>query len=73
MYYYADRLPPVDILWPSYVDATGSPARVFNSKTKYIVVDKFENFGYPEWLRDGLAEKYELETTIDGWEIYRRR
>lgn len=72
VYYYADRLPPVDILWPSYVSATGSPQRIFSPRTKYIVLDEVERMHRPQWLMDGLAADYDLETTIEGREIYRR-
>lgn len=69
-YYYADRLPPIDILWPEYVSATGSPERIFNPRTKYIIVDNTRN--RPQWLLDGLAQNYSLETNLDGVEIYGR-
>lgn len=72
VYYYADRLPPVDILWPSYVSATGPPERIFAPRTKYIVLDIPERISRPRWLMDGLAADYYLETTIEGREIYRR-
>ncbi|HLO32228.1 MAG TPA: hypothetical protein VK249_23970 [Anaerolineales bacterium] len=71
-YYYADRLPPIDMLWPYYVGATGSPNRIFDPSTKYIVVDEPEKIDRPQWLLDGIAANYELETIIDDREIYRR-
>lgn len=73
VYYYADRLPPIDILWPSYVSATGPPERIFDPHTKYIVLDTPTRFARPQWLMDGLAANYYLETTIEGREIYRRK
>jgi 4-amino-4-deoxy-L-arabinose transferase-like glycosyltransferase len=69
-YYYADRLPPIDIIWPEYVSATGAPQRIFNPRTKYILVDDLKV--RPQWLMDGLEQEYHLETEIDGTEIYRR-
>jgi len=72
-YYYADRLPPIDILWPSYVAATGSPERIFDPRTKYIVLDKHQRMERPQWLLDGLAADYDLETILEGQEFYRRR
>ena len=69
-YYYADRLPPIDILWPEYVAATGAPQRIFNPRTKYIVVDDIKS--RPQWLVDGLDQQYSVETVIMGTEIYRR-
>ena len=73
VYYYADRQPPIDILWPTYIGATGSPSRIFNARTKYIVLDIPKGGQNPQWLTDGLAANYELETVIEGSEIYRRR
>jgi hypothetical protein len=72
-YYYADRLPPIDILWPQYVSATGPSERIFNPRTKYIVVDDVKIFSRPQWLLNGLDQNYRLETVINGMEIYRRR
>jgi len=71
-YYYADRLPPIDILWPSYVSATGPPERIFIPRTKYIIVDDAKIFFRPQWLLDGLKQNYHLETVINRMEIYRR-
>lgn len=73
LYYFADRNPPVDILWPSYVSATGSPERVFNENTKYFAIAKdIKSFPRPQWLTAGLNQYYTLETTIDKYELYRR-
>jgi hypothetical protein len=70
-YYYADRLPPIDILWPEYISATGAPERIFGSNTTYIIVDRVKF--RPEWLDAGLAQAYTLETVVDErLEIYRR-
>ncbi|GAB1471043.1 hypothetical protein MASR2M66_19210 [Chloroflexota bacterium] len=71
-YYYADRLPPIDILWPSYVSATGPPKRIFNPRTKYIVMSDAATFARPAWLLKGIEENYFLETTLNGMELYRR-
>jgi len=72
VYYYADRLPPIDILWPAYVGATGSPNRIFNPRTKYIILDTSKRWPRPQWMLDGLAANYELETVIEGSDVYRR-
>lgn len=70
-YYYADRLPPIDILWPEYISATGAPERIFSPNTKYIIVDRVKF--RPEWLDAGLTELYTMETVMyDRLEIYRR-
>ena len=73
IYYYADRLPPIDILWPSYTLVTGSPSRIFNARTKYIIMDISEKGSPPQWLLNGITANYELETVIEGSEIYRHR
>ena len=72
LYYYTDRMPPIDILWPSYISATGPPERIFNARTKYIIVDDAKIFSRPQWLLTGLEQNYQLETTINRMEIYRR-
>jgi len=72
LYYYANRLPPIDIVWPSYVSATGPPERIFNPRTKYIIVDDIETISRPQWLLNGLEKNYQLETSINKMEIYRR-
>ncbi len=69
-YYYADRRPPIDILWPSYVSATGPPQRIFNPRTKYILVADHKD--RPQWLIAGLDHYYFLETHIDVYQLYRR-
>ena len=71
-YYYTDRVPPIDMLWPSYVSTTGSPDRIFDERTRYIILDTPERIDRPQWLLDGLAKNYALETVIEGREIYRR-
>jgi hypothetical protein len=71
-YYYADREPPVDVIWPGYIFATGPAERIFNSRTKYIVLDRPDKMERPQWLLDGLLRDYYLETIIEGKEIYRR-
>jgi 4-amino-4-deoxy-L-arabinose transferase-like glycosyltransferase len=72
LYYLAGRRSPIDLLWPIDVAATGPPERIFTPATKLIVVDLRREPGAPPWLQAGLAESYELETTFDEQEIYRR-
>lgn len=72
-YYYADRNPPIDMLWPYYVSASGPPERVFSALTKYIILDEPDALARPQWLMNGLAQNYFLETTIDGKEVFKRR
>ncbi|MCB0120081.1 MAG: glycosyltransferase family 39 protein [Anaerolineales bacterium] len=72
-YYYADRLPPIDILWPSYVSATGAPERIFDPRTKYIIASEENILARPEWFKNGLAQNYFLEIIINDTEIYRRK
>jgi hypothetical protein len=72
LYYFSDRNPPIDILWPYYVSATGPPERIFTSQTKYIIVDMPERLPRPDWLMNGLARDYQLETTLGEKDLYRR-
>ncbi len=73
LYYFSDRNPPIDILWPYYVSATGSPERIFTPQTKYIIIDMPERLARPDWLMDGLARDYQLETTLGEKDLYRRQ
>lgn len=72
-YYYTDRLPPIDIPWPVYVSATGPAERIFDPRTKYIIMGDAQIFSRPQWLISGLEQNYRLETIINGMEIYRRK
>jgi len=74
-YYYADRNPPVDVIWPDLVHQTGqkSADQILCSGTKYVVVDSPERMERPRWLIDRLQRDYYLETIIGGHEIYRRK
>lgn len=71
-YYYADRMPPIEIVWPEYVSATGPPERIFNEKTKYVVLDINKRY-LPQWLTDGLEQHYDLATVIGIFKIYQRK
>jgi len=76
LYYLADRRCALDLIWPVYLESSavpGGPAdmqrRLFAPTTKFIVVARDDP---PEWLRQGLAENYELAQVIDGREVYQR-
>ena len=72
IYYLSDRRLPFDVVWPINVDATGSPERVFNEKTKYIILGQSNRVReIPDWLREGLERDYTLEETIEGQQIFR--
>ena len=70
-YYYADRNPPVDVIWPVYLLATGPGERIFNPRVQYIVYDPGRE-GRPPWLTDGLKRYFYLETVFGDQEIYHR-
>ena len=72
IYYLADRLCPVDIIWPLYAEATGSYERIFGEQTKYVILGESDLVPRADWLYTELAKQYVLETTIRGQEVYRR-
>jgi hypothetical protein len=73
IYYYSDRESSSDVIWPIYVEKLGSPQRVFTQKPMMIVIDTIYNgMSVPDWLEKQLLMSYRLETTIDGFQIYRR-
>jgi hypothetical protein len=72
IYYLADRRCPIETLWPLYAEATGSYHRIFSPQTEYLIVGESNDIPRPDWLYAELAKAYELETIIDGQEVYRR-
>ena len=73
IYYLADRRCPIDTLFPSQIELTEPHQRIFVPQTKYIIVGDSYMVTRPDWLYPELAENgYELETIIEGQEIYRR-
>jgi hypothetical protein len=74
VYYLADRRTPVDVVWPINVDATGPPDRVFNPKTKYIILGRSNAVSeQPEWLLSGIEQQFTREEKIENEIIYRRK
>jgi hypothetical protein len=72
LYYLADRRAATDIIWPIYVEATGSRERIFQAH--YIIVGDTP-LGYsetPDWFIQGVAEKYELENVLHQQTFFRR-
>ena len=72
IYYLADRLCPIDIVWPVYAEATGPYQRIFGEQTQYVILGESNNIPRADWLYTELTGKYVLETTIRDQEVYRR-
>lgn len=73
LYYYSDRRSPIDIIWPSYAETTGSYLRIFSPMTKYIIVGESIFLPKPEWLDNELKNSYQLETDFGGQLIFKRK
>ena len=73
VYYLADRLCPVDTIWPIQAEVTGSHERIFVDRTKYLIISDTYSVPRPEWLNAKLSEQYSLETVIRGEKVYRRQ
>lgn len=78
LYFLADRQCVIDTIWPIAVAVTGADVHkrdeIFTAR--YIIIGNHTIVGVaymPEWLADGLAEKYTLETTLQGRRVYLRR
>jgi hypothetical protein len=69
-YYLSGRRSPIDVIWPIYVGFTGPVTPIFSPHTQYILVDSQREPPPPAWLYAGLARDYQLETVIQGQEIY---
>ncbi len=72
LYYLAERRPPIDMIWPIDIAATGPPQRVFARQTSLIVVDERREPTPPDWFLAQLAANYVLEAEFDEQLIYRR-
>jgi len=72
LYYLAKRQPPIDMIWPIDIGASGPPQRIFTSETRLIIIDKRREPGPPDWFMVELAANYELATQFDELLIYRR-
>ena len=72
IYYLTDRQAPIDIIWPSYAEATGPYQRIFIPRTKYIIVGNSIVAAKPNWLSKELEKSYTLETIIEDMKIYHR-
>jgi 4-amino-4-deoxy-L-arabinose transferase-like glycosyltransferase len=72
IYYLANRRAPIDIIWPSYAEATGSYKRIFSPQTKIIIVGESILAPKPDWFWDELSRAYKLDTTIGDQKIYLR-
>lgn len=78
LYFLADRHAVIDTIWPIAVSVTGADSlkrdQIFNATL--IIIDNYTIVGVetmPDWLAAGLAEKYELASTVDDRLVYRRR
>lgn len=72
IYYYANRLAPVDMIWPDRLSYSISPERVFDPSTIYIILDPPSKIIYPEEFIELLTRYYHLEKVIGEMSIYRR-
>jgi len=72
LYYLANRQPPIDMIWPIDIGASGPPQRVFTPQTRLIIIDQPGEPAPPEWFMTELAANYELEAQLDEQLVYRR-
>jgi hypothetical protein len=72
VYYVSGRRCAADFIWPIDAAPTGAQAKIFSPTTEYILVGHNKYLPVPDWLREGLARDYVLETVIDEQEFWRR-
>jgi 4-amino-4-deoxy-L-arabinose transferase-like glycosyltransferase len=73
LYYLANRRPPIDMIWPIDIAASGPPQRVFTPQTQLIIIDRREPApAPPDWFMAELAANYLLEAEFDEQVVYRR-
>jgi hypothetical protein len=72
LYYLAKRRPPIDMIWPIDIGATGPPQHVFSPQTRLIIIDQRREPAPPDWFMVELAANYLLEAEFDEQVVYRR-
>jgi hypothetical protein len=72
IYYTADLQAPIDMIWPTQAELSGSYKRIFSDHTKIIVVGSSLYLPVPEWMNEELEHSYELVTVIDEQRVYKR-
>lgn len=72
LYYLANRRPPIDMIWPIDIGASGPPQRIFTSETRLIIIDQQREPAPSNWFMAELAANYELMAQFDDQFIYRR-
>ena len=72
LYYLINRRPPIDMIWPIDIVASGPPQRILESQTSYIIVDERREPTPPDWLTAALATEYSLEAHFEEQLVYRR-
>ncbi len=72
LYYLANRRPPIDMIWPIDIGASGSPQQIFTPETRFIIIDQRREPVPPSWFMAELAANYELMTQFDEQLIYKR-
>ncbi len=72
LYYLAQRQPPIDMIWPIDIGASGPPQRIFTPETRLIIIDQKREPAPPGWFMAELAADYELTAQFDEQLIYRR-
>jgi hypothetical protein len=72
VYYYADRLSPIDLIWPVNIQARGNFRSIFTPRTRYVIFEENMVSEKPDWLPDNFEQLYQYETTIGGAQLYKR-
>ena len=72
LYYLANRRPPIEMIWPIDIGATGPPQRIFAPQTRLIIIDQRREPAPPGWFLAELAANYELVAQFDEQLIYQR-
>jgi hypothetical protein len=71
LYYLANRQPPIDMIWPIDIGASGPPERIFGLQTRLVIVDQWRETP-PDWFMAELAANYLLDAEFDEQVVYRR-
>jgi hypothetical protein len=75
IYYFTDRRPPVEFLWPTNIGLAASPEKILDPSTRFIVIGRpILAPALPDFIVDGLARDYEVVMELeDTTRIYQRK
>ena len=74
VYYLAERVASVDVIWPIYISLLGHPERAIDSQPAFIITGPvlMLDDNAPKWLTTALTKSYHYDISFGEYKIYKR-